>query len=361
MALTFFNCPTTIGAQLKFTHGLYLDTGKQSFVFLFLECSMKIFLNCLPQGIDNSACREFIERATLAAWSPVLKHLQKEFQLPDGAWERIPTGSNALFGLGDEVVVKLVPPNWRRQGDKEILVAPLLENKLSLHTPRLIGSGEIDNWIFVILSRLEGTLLADVWPSLDLEQKRSIMTQTGKVLREFHTVTFDENIAIKVDWSSYVQALVSGCMARHQRNMMPTALLTEVIPYIEAAGDFAQPTELRFIHMDVHPWNLMAKQEEGRWKLDGLLDFGDAIVGNNDRFELLTPMIFMAQGNPLLLNSLMESYGAVDDISASALQRQLAACMLIRPDSDVMFCMQQVPVTGPRDTWAQVAAQLFPM
>jgi hygromycin-B 7''-O-kinase len=327
----------------------------------YREIMEKTNLNCLPQGLDNAACRDFIDHAPLTTWLPVLKHLQQEFQLPDDSWERIPKGANALFGLGDEVIVKMVPLNWRRQGDKEILVAPLVEGKLSLHTPRLIGSGEIDNWICVISSRLNGTVLADVWPSLDIEQKKSIMIQTGQVMREFRTVTFDENIAIKVDWSSYIADLISGCLARHQRRMMPKSLLDQVLPYIEAAGDFAQPAEPRFIHMDIHPWNLMAKQEEGHWRLDGLLDFGDAIVGNSDRFELLTPMIFMAQGNPLLLKSLLESYGASGEINPSTLQRQLTACMLIRPDSDVTFCMQQVPTSGSRDTWQQIATQMFPM
>lgn len=322
---------------------------------------MKTFTNCLPQGLDNSACNHFINNAPLTAWLPVLSHLQQEFRLPGGTWEKIPQGANALFGLRDDVIVKLVPPNWRRQGDKEILVAPLLEGKLSLQTPKLIGSGEIDNWIFVILSRLNGVLLADVWPSLDIEQKRSIMIQTGQVLRELRTVTFDENISIKVDWSSYMQDLVSGCLARHERRRMPSGLLAQVLSYIEETDDLANSGELRFIHMDIHPWNLMAKQKDGQWKLDGLLDFGDAIVGRSDRFELLTPMIFMGQGNPLLLKALLESYDAIGDISASALQRQLAACMLIRPDSDVMFCMQQVPITGPRDTWEQIAAQIFPI
>ncbi|MET3130702.1 hygromycin-B 7''-O-kinase [Oxalobacteraceae bacterium GrIS 1.11] len=322
---------------------------------------MKIFLNCLPQDLDNAACRDFIEHAPLAAWLPVLLRLQREFQLPDAQWEKIPKGANALFGLGDEVIVKLVPPNWRRQGDKEILITPLLEGKLSLQTPKLIGGGEIDNWVFIMSSRLSGTLLADVWPLLDLQQKRSIMIQTGQVLGEIRTVAFAEDIAIRVNWPAYVRDLIAGCLARHQRRMMPANLLAQVMPYLDAAGDFTVPAESRLIHMDVHPWNLMAKQEGGQWRLAGLLDYGDAIVGNSDRFELLTPMIFMAQGNALLLKSLLESYAAIGEASRATLQCQLTACMLIRPDSDVTFCMHQVPITGPRDTWQQIAAQMFPI
>lgn len=322
---------------------------------------MNTILNCLPQNLDNPACNDFIANTPLTAWMPLLEHLQQACNLPAGPWEKIPLGANALFGLGEDVIVKLVPPNWRRQGDKEILVAPLLEGKLSLQTPKLIASGEIDNWVFVIFSRLQGTLLADIWPSLDIEQKRFIMMQTGQVLREIRNLSFDADIAIKVDWSVYIRDLIAGCMARHQRRKMPEALLAQVMPYIEATGDFSRAGDLRFIHMDIHPWNLIAKQEQGLWKLTGLLDFGDAIVGNNDRLELLTPMIFMAQGNPLLLQSLLEAYDEVDEISSSTLQRQLTAYMLIRPDSDVTFCMQQVPSSGPRDTWEQVAEQMFPV
>ncbi|BBB58939.1 phosphotransferase [Undibacterium sp. KW1] len=322
---------------------------------------MNTILNCLPQNLDNPACNDFIANTPLTAWMPVLKYLQQAFDLPAEPWEKIPLGANALFGLGEGVIVKLVPPNWRRQGDKEILVAPLLEGKLSLQTPRLIASGEIDHWVFVIFSRLQGTLLADIWPSLDIEQKRSIMLQTGQLVRELGSVKFDTDIAIKVDWPNYIQNLITDCMARHQRRKMPETLLTQVMPYIEAAGGFAKAGDLRFIHMDIHPWNLMAKQEQGQWRLTGLLDFGDAIVGNSDRLEILTPMIFMAQGNPLLLQALLQSYGGMTDISAAELQRQLTAYMLIRPDCDVTFCMQQVPADGPRNSWEQVAAQMFPL
>ncbi|MFZ6676662.1 phosphotransferase [Undibacterium sp. Tian12W] len=322
---------------------------------------MTITLNCLPQNLDNAACNDFIVHTPLAAWMPVLEHLQQAFELPNDSWEKIPLGANALFGLGKDVIVKLVPPNWRRQGDKEILVAPLLEGKLSLQTPRLIASGEIDHWVFVIFSRLQGTLLADIWPSLDIDQKQSIMLQTGQLVRELGSVKFNADISIKVDWPNYIQNLITDCLARHQRRKMPETLLVQVMPYIEAAGDFAKAGDLRFIHMDIHPWNLMAKQKQGQWQLSGLLDFGDAIVGNSDRFELLTPMIFMAQGNPLLLQALLQSYGEITDISAAELQRQLTAYMLIRPDSDVTFCMQQVPADGPRNSWEQVAAQMFPL
>lgn len=322
---------------------------------------MNITLRCLPENPVRQQSIDLIKNAEMSYWLPVLTCLQQAFQLNNGPWQRIAAGANALFQLGDEVIIKLVPPTWQQQGNKEILIAPLLEGKLSLSTPRLIGSGTVDNWVFVIFSRLQGISLADVWSALDIEQKLLIMGQVGQLLRELRDVTFDHDIAIRVDWQNYIRDLISACYARHQRNGMPEELLAQVLPYIEGSGDLTIAAELRFMHMDIHPWNLMAQCENGQWHLTGLLDFGDAIVGNSDRFELLTPLIFMAQGNPVLASALIESYGLLKDDEMTDLQQQLMAYALIRPASDVGFCMQYVPTTGPRETWAQIARQMFPV
>ncbi|WP_155617044.1 hypothetical protein [Xanthomonas translucens] len=66
----------------------------------------------------------------------------------------------------------------------------------------------------------------------------------------------------------------------------------------QRADDFSPPLQLRFMHMAIPPWNVMARNDHDQWTLSGLLDFGDAIVGHCDLFELLTPLIFMAQEQP---------------------------------------------------------------
>lgn len=326
-----------------------------------MKINMNLAPGCLPYIPDNAACSAWIADTPLTAWMPALAQLQRRHGLADGAWSKIATGSNALFSLGDGIIVKLVPPNWRRQGDKEILVTPMLEDRLSLRTPQLIGCGEIDGWVYVITSRLQGTLLADIWPALNPADKHAIMLQAGQVLRELRAVPFAGDSAIRADWPTYTEQLITSCVARHQRRNMPAGLLGQVLPYLESAGDFLAPAQARFIHMDVHPWNLMARQAGGRWRLDGLFDYGDAIIGNSGLLELLTPMIFMAQGDAALLHALLDGYGMRGAVSAATLRHQLAATMLVRPDSDVTFCMRQVPVSGPRDTWQQVAAQMFPL
>ncbi|WIH06080.1 hypothetical protein KHF85_06455 [Xanthomonas translucens pv. graminis] len=115
------------------------------------------------------------------------------------------------------------------------------------------------------------------------------------------------------------------------------------------------------MHMDIPRWNLMARNDHGQWTLSGPLDFGDAIVGHCDLFELPTPLIFRAQGNPLLATALLDAYGVRDGGDAAILGRRLMAAALIRPDCDRGVCMQQVPVSGSRGTGERIALQMFPV
>lgn len=79
------------------------------------EAPAQMSLDWLPEHPSPAQARELIKSAPLRYWIPVLDHLQQAFGLPGDQWSRIPEGSNALFELGDDVIVKLVPPNWRQQ------------------------------------------------------------------------------------------------------------------------------------------------------------------------------------------------------------------------------------------------------
>ena len=319
-------------------------------------------LQLLPDNPDYQQACALLDDQPLSYWQPVLDHLKLLHQLPAGDWQRIPEGGNALFALGDKVILKLVPPNWRAQGLAEIAAAEAIPTGLSLATPRLLASGEINNWVYVVMSRLPGRCLADVWPDLSLEQKRPILRRVGELMRELRQLPVPAASSLLVDdWPGYIAKASAECMDRHRRCEVPTPLLEEVTSYLATAGNIAERDELHFIHMDLHPWNLMAVESDGEWQLSGLLDFGDAVIGRSALLEIATPALFMAQGNRELLNELLDAYGYEDRSEPAALARDLMATSLIRPCSDITFVMGQVPTTGPRQTWQQVAAQLFPL
>ena len=319
-------------------------------------------LATLPENPDYQQACALLDDQPLSYWLPVLEHLRQHHQLPAGDWQRIKEGGNALFSLGDGVIVKLVPPNWRAQGLAEIAAAEAIPPGLSLATPQLLASGELNNWVYVVMSRLPGICLADVWPELSLEQKRPLIRRVGQLMRELRQLPVPAASTLLVDdWPGYIAKATADCMDRHRRCEVPAPLLDAVMPYLAAAGELGNRDELHFIHMDLHPWNLMAVERQGEWQLSGLLDFGDAVIGRSALLEIATPALFMAQGNRELLSALLDAYGCQDCSDPAALARDLMATSLIRPCSDITFVMAQVPISGPRDSWQQVAAQLFPL
>ncbi len=63
-----------------------------------------------------------------------------------------------------------------------------------------------------------------------------------------------------------------------------------------------------FLHGDVHAGNVLLAEEGGRWKVSGLIDFGDSLCGFNE-YEFVAPGVLMAQGDRELQRALLLAYG----------------------------------------------------
>jgi hypothetical protein len=86
-------------------------------------------VNLLPPEPEYKAVCELIDGDDNEFWQAALKHTSKRHKLPIPGWERIRQGGNALF-KPDKLVIKLVPPNWARQGNAEIESLKNLPNEL---------------------------------------------------------------------------------------------------------------------------------------------------------------------------------------------------------------------------------------
>jgi len=183
----------------------------------------------------------------------------------------------------------------------------------------------------------------------------------GAFTRELHQLALPADNKMKVNWAEYIEQLREDCLPRHKRKGVSEDLVAQIEPYL--AGKelvFDDGVDL-FIHMDLHPWNLMVEQKDGLYRLSGVLDFGDAIVGRSRLLELLTPLLFMCQGNAELVQALLESYALFEVGDKEMVREQLMAIALLRPACDFNFVLSQVPQTGERDTWQQISRQLFPL
>ena len=318
------------------------------------------YVNLLPPEPKYSDACEIIDSDDNEFWQVALKHITQRHKLPFPGWKRINKGGNVLFRQ-DELVIKLIPPNWVHQGHAEIESLRNLPNQLGLEIPRLIADGTLDNWVYVVMTWLQGDSLGDLWPQLDYPSKKILVQRTGEFCRTLHKYPVNEQSSLNVDWQQYQESLLSNCIARHRRVNLPERLIDQILPFLNNANDYFDDNSTMLIHMDLHPWNLMVEPTKQGYRLSGVLDFGDAIIGRSKLLELATPIIFLCQGDARLVNALLDSYQLLDPMKPNEFQRKLMAVVLLRPDCDLNFVLKQVPVTGPRTTWEEISEQLFPI
>jgi hygromycin-B 7''-O-kinase len=80
--------------------------------------------------------------------------------------------------------------------------------------------------------------------------------------------------------------------------------------------------------------NLLVKKVQGVWHIDGLIDFGDAMLGLPE-YDLLGPGAFLIQGDKSLLKDFLLSYGYTPNKLTPALSHQLMALMLLHQYSNL--------------------------
>jgi hygromycin-B 7''-O-kinase len=329
-------------------------------------------LNLLAQNPSYADACNIIDERPLEFWLPAINAILNQHQLTKKNVLRISNGSNALFDINNEYILKLVPPNWDYQGIGELESMTLLNQgkhsgKLSLAVPDIIGSGRVDNWFYVIMTKLKGQSMADIWPELSTAQKLPLVKQLGQFMTELHQITSTQELTpdlkLKVNWPEYIKGLIADSVPRHTRKGVSQALVAQISDYLQHADCHFNDIHNVVIHMDLHPWNLMVEKHHGHYRLCGAVDFGDAVVGNSQLLELATPIIFVCQGNKTLIDELLANYSLLNTAyqDRRVLQRQLMAVSLIRPACDFNFVLQQVPESGNRDSWQAIAEQLFPL
>ena len=316
----------------------------------------------------QQAC-DLIDNAGDETWLPSIQYICQRHQIEAESITRIAVGGNVLFRINDDFIVKLVPPNWAYQGEAEVEASTIIGDKLSLKVPQVVASGSIDGWVFVVMTILPGISLADVWSDLDVINKHSIIAKVGKFIHEIHRLEVPTKSCLAPNWQDYYQQLVDDCLPRHTRKQLPEVLLKQIPEYFAKHGldrfnvlcDLDEKAKDIFIHMDLHPWNLMVEEKEEGYELSGVLDFGDAIIGRSCLLELATPLLFMCQGDQALCRTLLSNYQLIEESDCQLLVSRLMAVSLLRPACDFNFVLQQVPETAPRKDWESIAKQLFPL
>lgn len=256
----------------------------------------------------NQLIHTFEEYESFKQQTEVLEAAAREIiqrhQLPILPLQLFSEGTNIVFAYGKEQVIKIYPPFHHNQYQSDHLVLQQLQNKLSVKTPTLQHYGEFSGWYYILMSQLDGTLLETIWQEMDYANKAIILSELGALIKEVHQLPIDGLEAIDSHWDQFIEKQIVQCVTHHQSLQLPEPLLRQLPDFLDSAREILPKIKQPVILTGEYtPMNFLVKQIDGIWHINGLIDFGDAMLGLPE-YDLLGPGAFLIQGNKKLLKNI---------------------------------------------------------
>ncbi len=255
---------------------------------------------------------------------------------------RFEAGSLPVYAVGEGHVLKLYPPCHGAEFDIESSALELLQGRLPIPTPRLRATGELDGWRYVLMERLRGRPLAEVWGQVPRRERERLAEAIGAGVAALHAVDASRSAVPRRDWPAFVAAQRAGAEEAQRKRGLDEAWVAQIAGFLERAGlEAAAPTVL--LHTELMREHLLAAPDgAGGWRLTGLIDFESALQGAAEA-EFASVGLFVTCAEAGLLRRLLLAYGYAEAALDEGLQRRLMAQALLHPFSHLGWYLQRVP------------------
>jgi hygromycin-B 7''-O-kinase len=196
-------------------------------------------------------------------------------------------------------------------------------------TPRLVAAGRLCDdgvsegwpWPYLVSTYLSGRPLAELGDVAPAEDLAAMARQAGEWLwglheTPLHAAEVTEGDPLALSWAPFLAFLARqrcGCGARHLAwGGLPAHLAAQVDEYLAPAEelvDTGRPPQL--LHADLTEDHLLGERTADGWRLAGVIDFGDARVGER-AYELGALHLGAWRADKRLLQDFLAGYGAWD-------------------------------------------------
>lgn len=247
---------------------------------------------------------------------------------------RFEGGSLPVFAIGDDLVLKLFPPEYHDEAPIEVAVMEAVHGRLPVPTPRLHAAGLLDDWAYVLMSRLHGE--EPVVPDVE------VSARVGEMLKALHAVK-PPAVLGPVDWAAFVAERRAVCVERQRKRGLDARWLERIPAFLGGVDLGAEPPVL--VHTEVMSAHLLRRNGV----LSGLFDFEPAMRGAFE-YEFASVGLFVTKGDRECWRALVEAYGRMPD------PRRVMAYALLHVYSDMSRYLREMP---GGDSFDELAVRWF--
>lgn len=296
--------------------------------------------------------RELREQLPTSGWRAAIEEVAARHVLGGGEPAPFPTGSDIVWSVG-EWVVKLTAPKWRSEIENEARCLRHVEGRLGVRTPRVLATGELEGWPYVVMSRVPGRSITSLWPGLAHDERLGLAAALGRLARELHELDLLEGGGA---WEPYFEDALASAPRRHATPAVPPALAAEVPGFLAAAGALDDGSRV-LLHTELYGEHVLVEPRGGRWIPCACIDFADARVGPRE-YEFTAPVELIFHAEQGLLRAYLLAYGCGEEELGPARSERMLAWALAHRFGRLERMLRAVEPARP-SSLAELARRLF--
>jgi len=246
-------------------------------------------------------------------------------------------GSSAVFIVDNEVVVKIFAPFLTHDYHQEVETYQLIDTRLDPYMPELLVHGmypdKID-WYFLIMEFMPGRPIREVRVEIPLEENAAIAQELGLLIRRLHNTPLDRASYIKTttaDWFAFLKERRQRCLEElRDKTDLPLSVLREIF-YLLASDVMKPPKDFRpsLLNGDFTEDHLLLEKRLGQWRISGLIDWADSLVGAAE-YEWVALWFGLCAQDVLMFRDIMKAYDAGLQLNLTFRKRMMAYTFIHR-------------------------------
>lgn len=312
-------------------------------------------MNLLPVNPDRNTYSELFNRDDV--WIKAIKHLANKHKL-SGDPTRGTRGSHIVYRVGN-YWIKLMAPVFSKDMAFEIAGLRTVENKISVATPEIVGTGELENWHYIVVSDLPGQRIGDIWSKLKPGCKQNIARQIAKVTLEMQACIPNESVKNRGDWNLFIKDRFENMTTHHRSKSMDKQWLIELPNFLSQfqLEEFMTSNPL-FLHADLTWDHFLVVNSQSDPKISGVIDFADCRLGHSE-YDIPASAAFILKGDKEALRNYIQHLGLTN--MNQRLSEKLLAWTCLHQYSDLNnYFKNEMTLIKPGD-FSALANNVYPL
>jgi Ser/Thr protein kinase RdoA (MazF antagonist) len=272
------------------------------------------------------------------------------------------SGTNPVFLANEQYAVKLYTElfNGEQSYAAERDVYGLIATEPSLPAPSLVATGMLFDdgdgwpWPYVVTQLIPGLSISE--SEISYTDRLDIAAWLGVVVRRLHSLPLVTPFS--AEWKPFHQFLAARraeLVADHTRwGSLPAHLLAQIEEYVPDVTTLIDENEMpALLHCDLNSDHVLGENIAGHWRPTGIIDFGDARVGDRI-YELVALHLGLFNCDGAMLKTFLEAYGFDESLRRNFAKR--AMCMaLLYEFNDCSFIFKYIPAAASVGTLDELA------